>query len=827
MKTLDQIKTALESIVFNSIEHWLCLLLGAFDIPDLTIRKITEKIRERKNIVPVSLYRRAVFLYSSENDDRSVFTQYIDTYPIVFILKENTFSFSTGALQEIGVPYSEVAEFVTHFQSLQNRGRIEKDLFSTLDFAPIVAELNSRLGLIGNEPIDVFNYIIDLITFGFLDQILEQNIISKYERWLQSCNPHDLNGYISKIIHEGGYDSFLNLTYQDIKHNNATKELVVRLLKYDIKGIDSEVLGSIVYKIFASSDDSTLYGNQTAKTYINKLLEALFVIKFQENLKNESYADALKILEATFFDPTNSPGSFIVNAFLKLVELSNEYAYASHLNAIKIDYANFVSIVDNDIAYRLTKLNFFIVCIQYQFTYFKVSKEIVYNIFKGLRIYKDNQLRCYWTDYCPNDGNVYIIGSPTFKGNRKLTASQKNDMKQACGFSKITDADYSSAWLIKGAAYISGTKSSLALVLTNSVCQGTQVATIWKPIYQKGCQISFAYNSFKWINPENRTVAVSVVMIGLTGIRTDAIKLLFNKSTCYRCRCIGPYLIQNSEVIVESQSNPISPRPKMIKGNMPYAADQVLFDVDTKTTQVRLDPGIEPYLKKVFGSKEFMDNAPRYCLWIEDKDYEVALSHPFVKSKMDEISAARKLLKDCPKKLLSHPHKFRENNDTRKGSQSLIVPSVSSENRQYHPMGFVYNDSIVTNLSFAIYDCEIWILSLLVSRMHNVWAKLVCGQLESRNRYSNELAYNTFPFPHLSDAIKETLKEYALNLIKIREEFCEIPIGKLYSEMPPKLKNYHAQIDEYVDSLYSKEPLFSDYDRRALLISMYESTINA
>ena len=126
MKTLDQIKHALESIEYDSIEHWLCALLEAFEIPDITIRKILDKIRERRNVVPVSLYRRAVFLYSSDDDDLSVFTQYLDTYPIVFILKDTSFSFSTGPFQEVGIPYSEVLNYISQFQSLQNRGRIEE-----------------------------------------------------------------------------------------------------------------------------------------------------------------------------------------------------------------------------------------------------------------------------------------------------------------------------------------------------------------------------------------------------------------------------------------------------------------------------------------------------------------------------------------------------------------------------------------------------------------------------------------------------------------------------------------------------------------------------
>ena len=121
-----------------------------------------------------------------------------------------------------------------------------------------------------------------------------------------------------------------------------------------------------------------------------------------------------------------------------------------------------------------------------------------------------------------------------------------------------------------------------------------------------------------------------------------------------------------------------------------------------------------------------------------------------------------------------------ETNITSHGKQSLVIPSVSSENRAYHPMGFLYSDSVVTNLSFAIYDCEIWIFALLQSKMHNIWLRLVCGQLESRIRYSNVLAYNTFPIPELSSENKQALTDLSLELIRIREEFCEIPLGKLF-----------------------------------------------
>ncbi|MCM1140074.1 MAG: hypothetical protein NC453_16020 [Muribaculum sp.] len=828
MKTLNEIQTTLQSVEFDSIGQWLCDFLRVFEIPETTIKKLVTKICERRNLVPVSLYNRAVFIFAEkEIDDLPILAQYRSSYSLVFIIRYNSFSLgTTDNKQFISIPFDNISDYSHYLLPLQTKGRIEKDVFSTLDFAPIVGELNTRLVLGGNEKDDAFNFIIDLITISFIDQALSGNVIGKYANWLKSATPSEVTNYISAIIREGNYDAFVSHSDSDLRIDNATKELIYRLLTFDVTSIDSEILGSLVYRFFDESEESTLYGNQTSRSYINRVLEPLFVLPFKEALCIEDYSKAYKILHSKYFDPTNSPGSFIVSAFQKVVELSEQYASASKTRMQAVDYENFIALVSNDISYRLTKLNFFIVYIQYQLTYFKISSEMALSIFKSIRIYKDNQLRADWNLYCPNNGNVHVIGSPTFRGNRKLPVNLKDDMRIAFGTSSLTDADYSSAWLVKGARYIAGTDSKLALVLTNSVCQGTQVETVWDPIYKCGCHIDYAYTSFKWSNPETNSIAVTVIIVGLIGIQSDTPKLLFDGTTCYKCNSIGPYLIQNSELIVRAANSPISPRPIMVKGNMAYGSAAVFFDEKIKEEEEEKDPEISKYIRKTYGAQEMMDNLPRYCLWINDDELEEAKAHLFIQRKLAEITECRNTLKDCPKKLKDKPHKFRESNVTAQGKQSLVVPSVSSENREYHPMAFLFNDSIVTNLAFAIYDCDIWILALLQSKMHNIWLRLVCGQLESRIRYSNVLAYNTFPIPELTIENKRLLTDLSLDLIRIREEFCEIPLGKLYSKMPPKLKNIHSQIDEYVDSLYSKEPFYTDYSRMTTLMSMYSFTIN-
>ena len=825
MKTLDEIKYVIDSIEFTSTEDWIISFLRAFDIPEITLTKIQNSLQSSNG--PISLYRRALFIPIGNQEEIAEFiSKFRDSYPILFFLDKDTIGIYTKNQSILGLPYSRISEYLSLLEPIRNKGRIEKDLYATLDFAPIVGELYSQLVLNENSRIDSFNYIMNLICVTFVDQIKEFHIIEKYSDWLKSATPETFHDFIKRIICEGQFLPYTCSINCPIRYNARTCELSYKLMTSKIHDMDSEVFGSLVYKIFSDSNEISLYGNQMAKANVDKILSPLFIQPIFTLAESNPIEAVSKLFNSKFFDPTNSPGCFLTEAFTKVIETALRLSDIYEIDNLPlVNSRNFIALVDNDIAYRLSKINLFIVYTQYLKSINKLVDTDTSYIYSTLPVFKGNQLSEDWNLYCPNDGNVYVIGSPKFQGNRKLSATDKSLMQPVFGNGvKLADTDYCASWLIKGARYIAESTSELALVLTNSICQGSQVATIWPIVFDLDCHISFAYTPFKWANSESRNIAVTVIAIGLKAGSNEMPRLLFDGSTCYRCDSISPYLLQNSELIVYSRTTPLSNLPIMRKGNMESASGALIIEREDYDGIINSEPRISKFIKKLKGSEEFINGGKRYCLWIKDQDLTNAESIYFVKSRID-LARSKRASSTASQKSKDNPHKFRETFDTPEHSQTLLVPSVSSENREYIPMGFVYSDTIISNLAFAVYNCQPWLLALLESRMHHIWIKLVCGQLESRFRYSNVLGYNTFPVPTLTQVQKRSLNELALELIRIREEFCEMTLGDLYNHLPPKLKNIHLQIDEYVDALYSETPFLSDYQRLTALMNYYENLI--
>lgn len=825
MKTFDQIKQSLDSIEFISVEQWLTCFLQAFDIPSITINKIQNSFERGAEYV--SLYRRAIFVKNDNPEDiPNLISKYRDSYPIVLFLGKGTVSIFSKNQSILGQPYSEISEYLHLLDPIRKKGNTEKDLYATLDFAPIVGELYSQLVLNNNLKSDAFNYVINLITISFVDQITETNIFQRFYDWMAKCSYEELDSFVYRVVKNGNFQDYFVKLQNNIIHTERTKELTLKLINSKICDIDPEVFGSLVYKIFSDNDEITLYGNQTAKSNVDKVLFPLFINPILELSKKSQSEAVQKLLDKVFFDPTNSPGCFLTEAFTKVYETLLKISDNIFTEIPLIDISNFIALVDNFVSFRLTKLNLFIVYLQYISSIKLIKKFDVVKLFNSIKVTIGNQLSIDWNSVCPNRGNVYVIGSPKFKGNRKLSVADKEQMKPIFGKdAKLADTDFCASWLVKGARYIENSESEIAFVLTNSVCQGSQVASIWSIIYNLNCHISFAYTPFKWANSDNKSIAVTVIAVGLKYGTNNSPKLLFNGSTCFRCDSIGPYLVQNSELIVHSRTSPISNLPVMRKGNMEYASGALIIEQKDYNSILRTNPEVSKYIKKLKGSEEFINNSLRYCIWIKDEDLCEAESINFIRERIN-LSRTNRASTTATQTLKSNPHRFRETFDTPSGSQTLLVPSVSSENREYIPMGFIYEDTIISNLAFAVYKCKPWVLTILESKMHHLWVGMTCGQLESRFRYSNVLGYNTFPIPQLNEFQINNLNELALELIRVREEFCEMSIGDLYKSLPPKLRNIHSQIDNYVDSLYSIKPLFNEYDRLIILMKLYTELIN-
>ena len=191
-------------------------------------------------------------------------------------------------------------------------------------------------------------------------------------------------------------------------------------------------------------------------------------------------------------------------------------------------------------------------------------------------------------------------------------------------------------------------------------------------------------------------------------------------------------------------------------------------------------PDAKPLVRRLVGSNEFIRGSSRWCLWISDDQKEIALKIPPIKERILIAQKHRESSKDeGTKKLALRSYQFRDTNEALK--TQLIIPRVSSENREYLPIGFVGSEIIILDSAQAIYDPEPFIFGLIASKIHFVWVRAVAGYLESRIRYSATICYNNFPIPDLSEKQKEiinmglitglgqmriTTSEYAFNLTK-------------------------------------------------------------
>ena len=453
------------------------------------------------------------------------------------------------------------------------------------------------------------------------------------------------------------------------------------------------------------------------------------------------------------------------------------------------------------------------------------------------RIRCANSLKIDWNDVCPHtkDEEVFIFGNPPYLGANLIDKDDKqnveNVLKDVKNYKKL---DYIASWFYLGAKYIKGTKSELAFVSTNSICQGEQVAYLWKPLLNM-IDISFAYTSFKWKNNAKHNAVVTVIIVGIKDKNKEKVKYIYiekkdEEFSKKEVKNINPYLADGENMIIENSNTNINKDfPKMSFGNMPRDDQNLIIEKYDYDEIIANNGEIKEYVKKYIGAQEFISSTYRYCLWLNEEEYEKIKNNSFIKDRVEKVKKFRlKSTKEGTKKLAETPYRFAE--IRHKEGNTIIVPSVSSENRLYVPMGFVYEDTIISNLALAIYNAPIWLLAILQSKMHLVWLDAVGGKLGTGYRYSASLVYNTFPIPKLSAKIKEKLEEAIIDIIDFRDEnggtLAEL-YGSPLAEKNPKpmnedLLNLHKYLDKVVDSIYSEREFKDDEERLALLLKMYK-----
>ncbi|VWX46945.1 putative restriction type II methylase; HGT island [Micrococcus sp. 116] len=621
----------------------------------------------------------------------------------------------------------------------------------------------------------------------------------------------------------------------------AARDRLIELGTLNWSEINPDIFGSMFQAIVSPGKRSDLGQHYTSVPNILKTIEPLFLDGIREQL--DAGFDNVKKLEALLdrisaikvFDPACGSGNFLVIAYKELRKV--EHAILERLAELdprhqvlfaesKINIENFYGIEIDDFAVEVAILSLWIAKHQMNTEFkekFRVSIPLIPLKETG-QVRQGNALTVDWRLACPNKGSgeIYLLGNPPYLGSRNQSAEHKRELAQISA--RYKSLDYVSGWVIKGAEYIRGTTAQLAFVTTNSISQGEQVALLWPDVLQDDLEISYAYTSFSWSNKAKGGAGVTCIVFGLRA-KSGNPKYIYTDEIQHRVSRINPYLADGPDIWLSRRSSPLGKgMPRLGYGSMPNDGGNLILSDHERLALIAKAPEAASYIKGYCGADEFIKGKTRWCLVISDQEVADAILIPEVQRRLEGVRAHRsRSTEKSTKALAAHPNRFYY--FAHKPSDSIIVPSISSERRTYVPIGYVGPEVVGSNKALVMYDTSYWAFALVTSLMHMTWMRSVSGRLESSYQYSNTIVYNNFPIPALTDAMKEQLTVAALRVLDVREYHCEKTLAELYDPdlMPDDLRQAHAEVDALVDSIYSKRDYETDEQRLSDLFAMYEA----
>lgn len=630
--------------------------------------------------------------------------------------------------------------------------------------------------------------------------------------------------------------------------------------------VNPDIFGSMIQAVADDEERGELGMHYTSVPNILKVLNPLFLDDLRARLSEagDNHRTLLnlrkRMAKIRVFDPACGSGNFLVIAYkeIRAIEAEINKRRGEPDRASEIPLTNFRGIELRDFPAEIARLA--LVIAEYQCDLLYRGQSLALLEFLPLRnenwITCGNALRLDWLSVCPptgtgvnlvsddlfrtplaqaqiefenEGGETYICGNPPYRGSKWQDQAQKADLAHAWSehpeLSKTTD--FVTGWIAAYLKYARSVPDSMAaFVTTNSICQGLQASEVWPVVTQQGREIRFAHTPFTWRNLAIHNAGVTVIVVGL-GPKSSSSKRLFGDEGLVReCEVIGPYLVPNMQDAVRKSNKPLGPQSTMLFGNMPRDGGH-LFLTQEEARELRLNPTTEPYVRRFLGSDELIKGKLRFCLWIEDGEREAAESNAFIANRLALVAENRRRSPaESTRAFASSPHRFVQIAGKAKRS-AIVVPRVSSENREYLPVDLVTADCIIGDRNFALYDAPLWNMALIASRLHWVWIGTVCVRMRTDFSYSNTLGWNTFPVPLLTEKNHNDLSRASENILIARERNFPSTIAELYDDrvMPDDLREAHRQNDELVERIYFGRRLKNDTDRLENLFAMYRKEV--
>ena len=631
------------------------------------------------------------------------------------------------------------------------------------------------------------------------------------------------------------FEEFLPIPSFDSK----MREILLECCYLDWSKISPAIFGSLFQSIMDKEHRRNLGAHYTSEANILKLIRPLFLDelyeKFEKVKKNKKQlAEFHKELSTLhFLDPACGSGNFLIIAYreLRILELEIlKILYSENVldisSIVWCDVDQFHGIEVEEFPAQIAQVAMWLIdhqmnmMISEHFGQYFVRLPLK----KSANIVHANSLQISWEDVISKEKLTYILGNPPFIGKQLQNKEQKDDMARI--FNKVQGAgvlDYVTAWYLKASKYIQGTNIKVAFVSTNSIVQGEQVGILWKELFSNyGIKIHFAHQTFNWSNEAKSNAAVYVVIIGFASFDITNKKIFeyenINEEPFEKeAKNINPYLVDSNDFFIEKRSKPLCNVTKMQTGSRANDQGKLLFSEDEKNEFIQKEPLSEKYFRQVMGAKEFINSIPRFALWLEDVN----------PSELRQMKYVLQIIEDIKKFRDKTPHLFGSIRNPK--HNYLFIPQMSSQRREYIPIGFLNKSIIPLDPHFVIDKATLYDFGILTSKFHMVWVDYVCGRLKSDYRYSNSIVYNNYPFPkNVSEKQKKAVEEKAQNVLNIRSQFSDCSLADLYDplSMPPNLKKAHQELDKAVDNCYGSKLFKNDKERIEFLFGLYEEYLN-
>ncbi|MDR3323665.1 MAG: hypothetical protein LBS89_05630, partial [Zoogloeaceae bacterium] len=347
----------------------------------------------------------------------------------------------------------------------------------------------------------------------------------------------------------------------------------------------------------------------------------------------------------------------------------------------------------------------------------------------------------------------------------------------------------------------------------------------WKSLLAS-VKIDFAYRTFKWSNEAKGKAAVHCVIIGFSAKSLTPVRFIIDGEDRTEVKNINPYLVNAPDVLMTSQKAPVCDAPKMSYGSMPIDEGALILSEEEKTQLESADQKAMKFLRKYIGGEELINNRVRWCLWLKDASSSEMRASKFILARIDRCKKFRSQSnRPQTKELAGTSHLFGEIRQP--DSTMLVLPKVSSENRNYLPIGFVSPEVIVNGSALIVPDASTYHFGILSSSVHNHWMRAICGRMKSDYQYSIHIVYNNFPWPEATDQQKTAIEKAAKAVLTVREKSPDSNLADLYDPrtMPPELLKAHKTLDKVVMQAYGFSLKASEAEIVAALMERYQALI--